>query len=105
MEITKELYGGVGSILGAIFGALIALYGAIRKQRSEKMSNDIRYLCTQLLSYYELERIYADKVSSLSAEKMSPNRVKVLMRNEVEAMSGLDRPGVTRAKIRNFLQN
>lgn len=101
MELAKEMYGVIGSIIGA----LIALYGVMYKQKIAKMNADIQYLCNQLLAYYELERIYSEKISSDGDGKISSMRVKVLMRDQVEKKSGLVRPGVTRSKIRSILAN
>ncbi len=64
MVVDKEIYGAIGGVLGAILGALITLYGTIHKRKIEIMSADIKYLCNQLLAYYELERIYSEEISS-----------------------------------------
>lgn len=105
MDIDKEMYGAIGAVLGAILGALITLYGSVQNRKIKTMSIQIKYLCNQLLSYYELERIYSEEVSSLRVEKISPARVKVLMRDLVEKTKNIERPGITRSKIRSILQN
>lgn len=105
MDIDKEMYGAIGAVLGAILGAMITLYGSVQNRKIEMMKKHIKYLCDQLSSYYELERIYSEEISSLRSEKISAVRVKVLMRDLVETTTSLARPGITRSKIRSILQD
>ena len=100
MEFSKEIYGA----LGCVFGALIALYGVLYKRNIEDMKSDIACMGSQLLSYYELERIYSIKIASLDPDKPSSIRVKVLARNQVEDIGKMERPRAEKAKIKEIIR-
>lgn len=98
--MNESIINGLFAITGTIFGGLISYLIARNAKEMKTLKSQVNYLAKQVVSYWNLEKVYSDEISTLTSKPA----ITVLknFRDKVEDLN-IDRPTMTEKEAKKIL--